>query len=146
MHGIAAIDSELKKYRDSGAGRPKKLKSSYCWLVGWIDEAMEVYRNSGIDEKAARRKAFDDARGAFMSETATDKRRSISAETVERFYRAGVRELRPGEMRLAKEVDLVAERVGLDVALSECGDYGAGGVTHRRYARGKRALRKVEKN
>jgi hypothetical protein len=76
---------------------------------------------------------------------AEGKRRIIPAETIERYYRAGVKKLRKSEMLLAKQIDSMG---GKD-AVPTYDPCGMGGVTWRRYQRGKRALsaakRKQEK-
>ena len=76
------------------------------------------------------------------------KRRSLPAETFERYYRAGIRESRDSEMQLAQEIDGFVAQHGSE-AVPQYDPFGWGGITWRRYRRGKRALaaarRKQEK-
>ena len=117
--------------------------------MGALDEMIEIYKQGGLDQRAARRAAFAELKEILEKETSggaplTGKRRAITPETLNRYYTEGVQDLRESEMRLAKEVEAVAAKVGLEAALSNYGDYGFGGVLRARYARGKRALQRLK--
>jgi hypothetical protein len=145
-----AYDIKIVKRR--GRGRPKKL---YVLrdeqLVLTLDEMMEIYKDKGLTERGARKHAFAEIKAGLETEDpdghplAEGKRRTISAETIERYYRAGVKKLRESEMLLAEEID----RIGGKDAVPKYDPCGTSGVTWRRYRRGKRALsaakRKQEK-
>jgi DNA-binding PadR family transcriptional regulator len=102
-----------------GRGRPKKI---YVLrdegLVRSLDWMIEEYRQKGLTQREARKRAFVDARAALMTEDSDGHslpaglRRQITAETLERYYRQGIRKLREGEILLAKEIDKIAAKRG----------------------------------
>ena len=123
-----------------------------------LDEMQEVCRQRGLTEREARKCAFAEAKTNLEKEDSNGyllpegEPRSLDMTTLERYYRWGIRELRPGEMRLAQEFDESAARHGRTGLMPKYGndDYGyTDGILWRRYRRGKRALsaarRKQEK-
>jgi hypothetical protein len=156
LHAIVGAGYVIKIVKKRTRGRPKKLHVlTGPALVGTLDEVMEEYRQNGLTERQARKRAFADAKAELEREDsdghllANRKRRSLEMATIERYYRAGIRELRDCEMRLAAEIDKISAAHGREGPMPEYGDYGAGGIISRRYRRGKRALsaarRKQEK-
>lgn len=143
---------DVKIIKRRGRGRPKKLYMLRDeGLVLTLDWMMEAYREEGLTEREARKHSFAEIKAAMETEDpdghplAEGKRRTISAETIQRYYRAGVKKLRESEMSLAEQIDRIATKDGSEGALN----YGAvlkydpsdmGGVTWWRYRRGKRAL------
>jgi hypothetical protein len=138
-----------------GRGRPEKIPTRQSGLVLTLDEVMEEYRQKGLTERQARKHAFVEAKAELEKEDPDGhllpegRRRSLDMASIERYYRWGIEELRPGEMRLAIEIDKISATHGREGPMPEYGDYGAGGIIWRRYRRGKRALsaarRKQEK-
>ena len=128
-----------------GRGRPEKVTAMKGPLVLTLDEMMEEYRQKGLTERQARKCAFADAKAELKKEDpdghllSEGRRRSLTSETFDRYYRAGVRELRDSEMWLAKEIDTIIANHGSE-AVPQYDPCGLGGITWRRYRRGKRAL------
>jgi hypothetical protein len=137
-----------------GRGRPEKVTVMQGALVLTLDEMMEEYRQKGLTERQARKYAFADTKAELEKEDPDGhllpegRRRSLTSETFDRYYRAGVKELRDSEMWLAKEIDTIIAKHG-SVAVPQYDPCGLSGITWRRYRRGKRALaaarRKQEK-
>jgi len=158
LKAIYGPDYDVKIVKRRGRGRPKKLVPiflPYGSVVLMLDEMMEIYRQTGLTEREARKCAFAEAKANLEKENANGnplpegRHRNLEMATLERYYRWGIEEIRPGEMRLAQEIDEIAARHGRPGPMPEYGDYGAGGIISRRYRRGKRALsaapRKQEK-
>jgi hypothetical protein len=161
VKAIYGPDYVVKIIKRRGRGRPKKL---YVLrdegLVLTLDWMMEAYKDKGLTEREARKHAFAEIKAAMETEDpdghplAEGKRRTIPAETIERYYRAGVKKLRESEMSLAEQIDRIAAKDGSEEALNyeavlKYDPSDMGGVTWWRYRRGKRALsaarRKQEK-
>jgi hypothetical protein len=141
----------LNKSTKAGRGRPETIPVMRAPLTLTIDDAIEGYRKQGLSERNARERAFADALVELNGENAVgtplaagDPKRSLSKDTIKRYYREGAEELREGEVRLAKSIDIYAEKHGLDAALSDP-RFDTGGITRRRYERGKRATRQSKK-
>jgi hypothetical protein len=162
LKAIYGPDYDVKIVKRRGRGRPKKLVPiflPYGSVVLMLDEMMEIYRQRGLTERETRKCAFAEAKANLEKEDPNGhllpegvKPRSLDMATLERYYRWGIRELRPGEMSLAQEFDEIAARHGRTGLMPEygAGDYGyTTGIFWRRYRRGKRALsaarRKQEK-
>ena len=123
---------DIKITKKRGRGRPTEREARKCAFAG-IKTCLEKEDPDGRPLPAGRL-------------------RKLEMETIERYYRWGIEELRPREMRLAQEIDRISAahgRTGLMPEYGEYGDYGAGCIVWRRYRRGKRALsaarRKQEK-
>ena len=149
---------DIKITKKRGRGRPKKVPVLKGSFVLTLDEMMEIYRQRGLTEREARKCAFAGIKTCLEKEDPdgrplpAGRLRKLEMETIERYYRWGIEELRPREMRLAQEIDRISAahgRTGLMPEYGDYGDYGAGCIVWRRYRRGKRALsaarRKQEK-
>jgi hypothetical protein len=155
----------VKITKKKGRGRPKKIPVMQGALVLTLDKMMEEYTQRGLTERQARKNAFAEILANLATEDPDGyplpegTKRRLDMETLERYYRAGVRELRDGEMRLAAVIDRISASHGRKGPMPEYGDYRGpfadilctdpNGMIWRRYRRGKRALsaarRKQEK-
>jgi hypothetical protein len=144
----AICGPKYKLIKRRGRGRPKKpyvLRDE--GLVLTLDWMMEAYREKGLTEREARKRAFAEIKAAMETEDPDGhpSARKIPAETIQRYYRAGVKKLRESEMWLAKQIDRIAAKDGSEGVLKyeavlKYGPSDMGGVTWWRYRRGKRAL------
>lgn len=136
----------LKAIKANPRGAPKKLKVGQYGLVLSTDFIVDEYVKQGFDLRKARQLAKIDAMEALSWEDARGKaigrRRALDLNTFDRYYRQGVKELRDGEIRLARETDIAAAQQGvkgIDLAKAGADVSGTGGVIWLRYLRGKAA-------
>jgi hypothetical protein len=152
LKAIVGPNYVIKIVEKRNRGRPEKVPVMQGALVLTLDEMMEEYCRRGLTERKARQSAFAELKEAMETEDPDGhplpegkRRRSLTTETFERYYRAGVKELRDSEMWLAKEIDAIIAKQGKE-AVPQYDPCGVGGVTWRRYRRGTRALAPLGEN
>ena len=137
---------EGKSWRPSG--RPRQLRTLAGIYLMNLDMLVNAHVDKGTDEPEAA--AFRDLMALMEAETG----HIVEAGTLKRYLRADARAVAPEECRFAREIDALADRHRAAGAVDPLGDalsswtsdLGTVLTRRRKYERGKKALRRAEKN